>query len=77
MAARHLQRLRAAVNEKAEEEHASSEEEIVDAKPPFNPFDLLSDEEVVIHSFCTVGRDVRVGYQSLIPQASRSRYDKT
>ncbi|CAL8471120.1 g10662 [Coccomyxa elongata] len=45
MAARHLQRLRAAVNEKAEEEHSSSEEEIIDAKAPFNPFDLLSDEE--------------------------------
>ena len=48
MAARHLQRLRAAVFEKVEEESSSSEDEVVSAKAPFNPFDLLSEEEVII-----------------------------
>ncbi len=45
MAARHLQRLRAAQVENLDEE-SSSEEEIVAQRAPFNPFDLLSDEEV-------------------------------
>ena len=47
MAARHLQRLRAAVNEKVEEESSPSEDEVVSAKAPFNPFDLLSEEKVI------------------------------
>ena len=45
MAARHLQRLRAAQPENLDDEQSSSEEELV-KRAPFNPFDLLSDEEV-------------------------------
>lgn len=52
MAARHLQRLRAALDEKIAEEHPSSEDDVVVAKAPFNPFDLLSDEEVKMSSAC-------------------------
>ncbi len=57
MAARHLQRLRAAVNEKVEEENSSSEDEVVSAKAPFNPFDLLSEEEVI---------NARVNYSQIL-----------
>ena len=49
MAARHLQKLRAAqidAPEEPEEVSLSEDEEIVAAKAPFNPFDLLTDEEV-------------------------------
>jgi hypothetical protein len=46
MAARHLQRLRAAQPENLDDEQSSSEEELVAKRAPFNPFDLLSDEEV-------------------------------
>ena len=50
MAARHLQRLRAAATEKLDDEQPSSEEELVAERAPFNPFDLLSDEEVILCS---------------------------
>ena len=48
MAARHLQKLRAAqLDELAKPEPEESEDEPeVQTKAPFNPFDLLSDEEV-------------------------------
>ena len=50
MAARHLQKLRApqlAEPEDAEDADASEEETQSSSKAPFNPFDLLSDEEVM------------------------------
>ena len=49
MAARHLQKLRAAQVETPatpEEASLSEDEDALDVKAPFNPFDLLSDEEV-------------------------------
>ena len=49
MAARHLQKLRAAqVHSPVAPEDASlsEDEDVVAIKAPFNPFDLLSDEEV-------------------------------
>ena len=50
MAARHLQKLRAPqlAELKTEQEAETSEEETQSSsKAPFNPFDLLSDEEVM------------------------------
>lgn len=52
MAARHLQRLRAAQTENLDDEESSSEEELVAKRAPFNPFDLLSDEEVKVPFHC-------------------------
>lgn len=71
MAARHLQRLRAAVNEKVEEELSSSEEEVVSAKAPFNPFDLLSDEEVIMHFIGAVQTVVCVGLSASVIHYAR------
>ena len=49
MAARHLQKLRAAQLEEAAKHEATDESDDgteTPSKAPFNPFDLLSDEEV-------------------------------
>jgi hypothetical protein len=46
MAARHLQRLRGSQVEIKDQIDETSGEEDEISKPPFNPFELLSDEEV-------------------------------
>ncbi len=50
MAARHLQKLRATqlVEPDAEGSETSEEEAPSSKKAPFNPFDLLSDDEVCL-----------------------------
>ena len=63
MAARHLQKLRApplAEPEAAEDTDASVEETQSSSKAPFNPFDLLSDDEVM-HRAATMVQSLSMG----------------